>query len=438
LSDRRTIAAVTASLTELIADALTGVLPMTEVTNLRPSAAVAATDPPSVNVFLYRATPNSGLRNVAVPTRDASGRLIRRPTAAWDLYYLLTFVGDEAELEPELMLGATVTALEALPILQQGFVASVEGVLAAESGNRRLAAGSGLDSQTQLVRFTPVDLSLETMTQLWGSLTSEPYAVSVAYQASVVLMTADLVPAPSLAVAGRASVAMATLSAPRINAVHDSEGQTQPIVIASTLVIEGARLMGEHTVVRIGDLEVELATSEGTSLQIELPLSPDDGTGTLVPRALAPGVLGVQIRHRANISADPAVLDLRPSQSSNVLPIVLRPVITSPPVLTTDDDGDAAIAVVIAPDASADWEYRLLLNELLGAARGTRLPLARELDQWSFRPATLAPPAPATVLFKTAGVPSGDWLVRVQVNGADSLVTQDASGYYALPHVVLP
>lgn len=430
MSDRRAIGAVTASLTALVKDALGGVLPVTDATNLRPGEAVGALDPPSVNVYLFRAVPSAALRSAAAPTRDARGRVIQRPVAAWELSYLLTFVGKESELEPELLLGATVTALTALPLLQRGFVASVDTALTSELGNRRLAAGSGLDEQVQLVRFTPMDLSMEVMSQLWSSLTSEPYALSTAWQAGVVLMTADLEPAPSLAVGGGAHLTTTLVGRPHLEAVKDSGGPGKPVTISSTLVLTGVHLRGAHTVVRLGELEVLLDAHEGSSGRLEVDLSPDSGSGP-VALDLAPGTLGVGVRHLVDVSDDPLTPGLRPGSASNVLPVLLRPVVAAPPTFTDGGDGPSTITVVVQPEPDEAWEYALLLNE-----HGVQKPRARMLDTWSIREATAT--EPRAVVFERGDVPAGDWLVRIRVNGADSLLTPDSSGVYAQPLVSLP
>lgn len=437
MTNYRAVAAVTAALRERIGDALAGVISLAGTTNLRPANSVNETSPPTVNVFLYRAVPNASLRNAADPVRDASGQVIRQVVAAWDLHYLLTFVGDEAQLEPDLLMGATVVALTAGAALEKGFMAAVDTTLRAQEGNRVLAAGSGLDAeQARLVKLTPTEMSVETMAQLWGSLTSESYALSLAYEASVVVMSAELSPAPPLPVGGPPAMAVAPASAPSITAAHDSAGEGHPIVIGSRLFIEGRGLAGPNVQVRIGALDIDVANADVTASRIEVWLSPESG-GVLLPRALAPGILGVRVRHLVDVGDDPLAPELRPGPTSNTLAITLRPEIVEAQTLDmdADDDDDPAIALVLAPAASDDWDYALLLNEY-GVTPPIK-PRALLLSDWSVQPASEDPPEPARVLFKSAAVPSGEWLVRVRVNGADSLLRPDASGAYAQPRVSL-
>lgn len=419
MSNHRAIAAVTAVLSEMVSDAIDGVVPMAQVYNLRPGLAIGNGDT-GVNVYLYRAVPNPSLRNLVDPVRSGSGQLVQRPVAAWDLHYLLTCIGTEANLEPDLLLGAIVTRLNADAILQHGFIRAVETVIAED--DRRGAVGSGLADQVQLVRITPSELSIDTMTQLWSSLTSEPYALSVGYQAGAVLMTAEVGIRPPLPVSGRAGLGPSALRIPRITAIHDSAGPTHAVLIGSTLVIEGVDLRGDHTLVRIGGLDVELDASEIGVDRIELPLSPDAGSGP-VPRALAPGVLGVQVRHHVDVSSDPAAPALRPAASSNLLSVVLRPQIVGTPTVDADDDG-RTITVSTAPEPQPEWEHILLLNEV-----GAEMPRSLVLTSPSID-------EHGSLVFAADEVPAGQWLVRVQVNGVDSPLRQ-TDGVYSDPRVTV-
>jgi hypothetical protein len=69
-----------------------------------------------------------------------------------------------------------------------------------------------------------------------------------------------------------------------------------------------------------------------------------------------------------------------------------------------------------------------LLNEL-GATGPARALLLEEV----------AVETDGRLLFKSTAVPSGDWLVRLQVNGAESPLERDGvTGAFAAPKVSLP
>jgi hypothetical protein len=424
MSTRQAIAAVTAALSELVATAISGVLPMTRVTNLQPGVAVADTTTPSVNVYLYRVEPNPGLRNMADPIRNATGQLVKVPVAAWTLHYLLTMVGDPSELEVELLLGAVLTGLNAQPVLTRGLVASTDESLAQETGNRRFAAGSRLEEQAELVKLTPLALTLGELTELYSALTEGPFALSTAWAASLVLMSPTESPRPTLPVASSPRVFVSTLSSPRLTSVSDSRGESAPIVMQSTLVLRGERLRGEYTQVRIGTHDVELRTNDLSADRIELVLSPAGSDGVPRPLPLAPGVLGVQVRHRLNLSEDPAASDFRLGAASNVLAILLRPAIVGAVERTTDADGAPALGVPLAPEPDPGWEYLLSLHEFRADP-----PRSLVLSRWSIDA--------GRVLFPCAEVPAGEWLVSMLVNSAESIPDRDASGSFVGPTVTL-
>lgn len=78
------------------------------VTTERPDARANSSTGAGVNVFLYQVRPNAALRNADLATRSASGQLLQRRQAALDLLYLLSFYGDDTELEPQRLLGSVV------------------------------------------------------------------------------------------------------------------------------------------------------------------------------------------------------------------------------------------------------------------------------------------------------------------------------------------
>src|SRR5690242_9351484 len=115
---------VTAALRRTLGEALvavpTGGVENARVTTLRPDMLGAADgDARGINIFLYQVTTDGAWAGHALPTRRDDGSLVTRPEQAVDLHYLLTFSGDENALEPQRMLGATLTAMVAEPVLSR-------------------------------------------------------------------------------------------------------------------------------------------------------------------------------------------------------------------------------------------------------------------------------------------------------------------------------
>ena len=182
MSNALAIATVTRTLAQIVRTAVQSVVPGSDVLTSRPDA--AATAEPRARLFLYRISPNAALRNNDLPTRAANGTLTSRPTAALDLHYLLSFYGNETELEPQRMLGAAVRDLHAQPVLLRQMIQ--DAISAAP-----FLTNSNLTDAVEQIKFTPMALSLEELSKLWSVFFQAPYALSVAYMGTVILIESD-------------------------------------------------------------------------------------------------------------------------------------------------------------------------------------------------------------------------------------------------------
>ena len=190
MSNHLAVATVTATLRDLLQTAALQAVAGADVTTKRPEKAMTdGTDKAGINIFLYQVATNAALNNVREPTRNASGQILQRPQVALNLHYLLSFQGADAELEPQRLLGSTVVALRTQPVLSPDAIHKV-----INGGAYPFLAQSDLDQQIDLVRFTPIDLSLEELSKLWSVFFQVPYMLSIAYIASVVLLEADVTP----------------------------------------------------------------------------------------------------------------------------------------------------------------------------------------------------------------------------------------------------
>jgi Pvc16 N-terminal domain len=102
----------------------------------------------------------------------------------------LSFQGNDVELEPERLLGSVVRALHARPVLTGPVIQRVT-----QAGT--ILAGSNLAEGPELVKFTPLPLTLEELSKLWSVLFQTPYSLSIAYQGSVVLIDGAEAPEPA-------------------------------------------------------------------------------------------------------------------------------------------------------------------------------------------------------------------------------------------------
>ncbi|MEU9578123.1 DUF4255 domain-containing protein [Streptomyces chilikensis] len=146
-------------------------------------------DQPTLNVFLYQVTPNTSMRHHDLPTRAPDGTLLRRPAAALDLHYLISAYGEETRLVGQRLIGAVVRTLHEIPVLP--------GDVVEQAGEEAYLAGSDLAEAAQRVRFSPTVMDVDETSKLWGMLHQTPYALSVVYQASLVLIDGRGTPVPA-------------------------------------------------------------------------------------------------------------------------------------------------------------------------------------------------------------------------------------------------
>ena len=411
MSNYLAVATVTGSLQHVLSQAA-AVVPGAKVSTARPDGAAPAAKDPAINVFLYQVTPNAAYRNCDLPMRRANGTLVQRPQTALTLHYLLSFYGDENNLEPQRLLGAAARQLHARPLLtQQDIVQTL-----ANPPYDTLLATSNLADQPDFVRFTPLGLSLEELSKLWSIFFQSPYVLSVAYQASAVLIETDETPQPALPVQTRNLYVM-PFQQPVIDKVSSTAGEFAPIFAASTLQIDGKQLQGDVTLVLLGGIE-------------RTPLSISDKQITLaMPADLQAGARGLQVIQKLLLGS-PVPGTPHRGFESNVATFVLRPRITLPIVKTTlpDPQGGAPLpALQVTVDLTVGKNQRavLLLNSTASAA------------SYSF----LAPPRPAdatSVTIAIPGVPAGQYFLRLQIDGAESPVDLDPASVDFGPTVTLP
>ncbi|MFB6436656.1 DUF4255 domain-containing protein [Streptomyces sp. NPDC056411] len=144
---------------------------------------------PTITVFLYQVTHNPSMRNNDLVTRASDGTLLKRPAAAIDLHFLISAYGEETELVGQRLIGSVVRTLHEIPVLPQELIE--------EAVQRPYLAGSDLAEALQRVRFTPTQMDVDETSKLWGMFNNTPYALSVVYQASLVLLDGHEEPRPA-------------------------------------------------------------------------------------------------------------------------------------------------------------------------------------------------------------------------------------------------
>jgi hypothetical protein len=393
MSNFLAVATVTETLRQLLQAGVDADLPGATVIMSRPQDQAAGPGGPAINVYLYEVTPNVAMRNSDLPTRRASGLLQERPTAALDLHYIFSFSGDESQLEPQRLLGTTVRMLQGRPMLTRQML-----IDALASTTLGFLASSDLVDQIDLVKLTPASLTLQDLSNLWSVFFQVPYVLSVAYEASVVLIEDEQTPFAALPVKQR-NLRVLPFRQPLIQSVQSGAGAVLPILAGDTVLIRGQRLQGDVTRVRMGGQIVTPASV--TDQQVSLPLTSPPLPGA----ALRSGIQGVQVLQQV-LFGTPA--DPHRGFESNIAPFVLHPTATNASL------AGQVVSVDVDPPVRVGQRVTLLLNQ--NAA----------LDPAAF---TFAGPVPATdtatVQVTTSGVTPGDYFVRLQVDGAESPLDLD-------------
>jgi hypothetical protein len=404
MSNFLAIATVTAALSQILSETLVSDVDAVNVTTFRPDSN-GNMPKTGVNIFLYQVTPNAAWQNADLPARRANGELIQRPRAAVDLHYLLTFYGDEGELVPQRVLGSVIRSLHAQPILTRELIRKT--IAKKEFG---FLIKSNLADAIELVKFTPTPLSFEDLSKLWSVYFQTPYSLSIGYQATVILIESEDSTHAALPVRAR-NIYVAPFRQPFIEEVRSADRANPLITSTSSIVIRGQRLRGEATQVMISGVDATSKIQSVSDSEITLKL----------PDELRAGVQGLQVIHPRMIGTP---LAEHAGVQSNLASFVLHPTINKKAGVNPGDPDvpDIAIAlpnltVKLSPKVTQNQQVMLLLNEFDPPA--TRAARAYSFDSAPHnRPAD--PPETDTITFPIAGVATGNYLVRVQVDGADS------------------
>lgn len=396
-------------------------------------------DPSQLNLFLYQVQSNSGWRNVALPSRDERGERMSNPPLALDLRYLLTAYG-ASDFVSEILLGYAAQVLHETPVLTRQSIRNALGPPSPVSGaplppplNTLTAAD--LADQVEQIKITPCYLDTEEMSKLWSTFETA-YRTSTAYHASVVLIESRRSTSSPLPVR-HYRLYPVPFEQPRIVSLASQAAaggpilRGQPILPEHRLVVEGERLSGETTVVRVGESELTPVEESEARLIVTLPTD------------LRPGVQGAQVVHRL-LLGEPALPHR--GVESNVAAFVLRPLIrklAGPPeqyditVATTPQSGGrrkGTVTVEFTNPVGRTQRVLLLLNKL-GVSAGQTVPTySFPFDRW---PPAVGDEQRTTIVFSISGVDAGDYLLRIQADGAETVLEVDSGGAYNQPRVTI-
>jgi len=406
VSNHLAVATVTGTLQRVITKAVSSFGGAVAVTMRRPDGAAAAPGP-GIHLFLYQVTPNAAYRNADLPMRRGSGELLQRPQAALVLHYLLSFSGDDGKLEPQRLLGAVVRHLHGHPLLSQKDIEDTTK----EPPLKDVLGPSNLAAQPEAVRITPLNLSLEELSKVWSVFFQTPYLLSVAYQASVVLIETEDTPAPPALPVETRNVYAVPFRHPVVDRVVSADGDTVPITSTSELRIVGQRFMSDATLLLFDGVERVPTAVRDQEVRLKIPAGTEAGVHAL------------QVLQKQLMGAGAGTLHR--GFESNVATFVQRPKFDA---LVFTLNGKPAIRLKFDVAVGKTQRVLLVLNSVPGTPHKV----------FQFVQPLRDDPDPAVVVFKAPDVDAGTYLVLVQVDGAGNVLDLDPASPTFGPKVTLP
>jgi hypothetical protein len=405
MSNYLAIATVTATLQKTLQRAVQIDVEGARVTTTRPENS-GGTPETGVSLYLYHIKRNTALGNADMPPRQRKGELVKRNQLPIDLYYLLSCYGNEVELEPQRLLGSAMRTLEDRGILSAQMIRET-----ASDPSYLFLANSDLSEQVEMIRAELVPISTDELSKVWSVFLQTPYVLSVIYKITVVVLEGEDPAAISLPIRDRHVSAWIFGKQPEIHSVFSAEGRDQPIFASSTLAIRGKILANTLALIRVCGVEVGPPTIQETEIALPLCLVPAE--------ALRAGVQGLQVIHRQRAEERKTANGmLQQRVESNVVPFVLRPRVQEVNLLsvegTDDEPRNAEIEVVTDMIVGKGQRSLLLLNERTATQPEAYLfnALPRNGDR-------------NNLLFAVPGVKAGEYLLRIQVDGAESTLQVD-------------
>jgi hypothetical protein len=393
-------ATVTAALQRLLQAAAKEAVSGAKAVVERPDATKSG---PVVGIFLYEVVPNAALRNEMLPSRASDGSLRARTLTAVDLRYLLTFHGDEKELEPLRMLGSVLRALAAQPVITKSLVEAVVAAGSDEPPTHPWVAASDLAADTELPRLTAHTVDLEQMSHLWSLFPQAVYALSSVWQVGPVVVESAVTPTPAAPVLA-AELAVSPLTRPVVTRVEPVDPAAGALTAGSTWRIVGAALAGPSTEVRVAGADVAVQLRSDAELRVDA--SPAS--------ALRAGRVLVEVVHRA-LAGAPATPRAEIARARHPVDVSAR----------LESLAHAAGRITVTPDVPVRSRQHTALA-LLDPATGD-VVLRTVLTVQPADAASLDVPVP--------GAAPGTYAAVLSVDGVDSVLRRDAAGAITGPLV---
>jgi hypothetical protein len=410
LSNALAIASVTAVLKDLLDNALIDhsvsatVGGPVNVTTLPPDRIkLGDEEKPQLNLYLYQVAHNSGWSNVDLPSRNGRGDRVANPPLSLDLYYLLSAYGEE-DFQAEILLGYAMQMFHETPILTREAIRKTLGPTPPVTGgilppSLTALVASELADQVEMIKITPQPLSLEEIAKLWAAFQSH-FRMSAIYRISVVLIESKR-PTRSALPVREPKLHVVPFALPVIETVSP-----QAVPSGAQIILKGVNLKGEVTRLEFGTGPV--VPDQIAARQINATL----------PAGLPAGVRTVMVTQQFDFGTS---IEPHRGFESNVAAFILTPQITTPAPINVARG--ATLTLDISPPVGRRQRVALLAGDQV-ITIPSRLPTD--------------PPESSSLSFPIpADFPTGSFLLRVRVDGAESPLLLDSNGQYDQPRLTI-
>jgi len=389
-----------------------------------------------LNLFMYMVSQNQGWRNQNFPSMNANGDRITNPYLALDLHYLLSAYSP-LELHQEILLGYAMQLLFENPVLpREAIRKSLTSPVGSFNGgtlppNLRALSTSGLADQMEMIKIVPEVLNTEEISKLWTAFQTN-YRPTTAYRVTVVLIESEKSTKTALPVKQR-NLYVQPFKTPVINTIQSQSAPGQPIVANQkilkgyTLIIDGEQLDADVVHINIDDLVVTPNKTDITDNRISFVLPASLPAGIHEITVSHPALMGSPATQHKGITSGPSTFALCP---------VITGAITISGVAHSGGKVSADIKLKVNPVADPGQTLFLILNQYFPGVTGNTAALSYSFKVQLIEPSS--PPVPtANVSAHISGVVPGKYLVRIQIDGAESQLLTDANGKYNAPLITL-
>jgi hypothetical protein len=181
MSNHLAIATVTATLQRILQAAVQADVDGVRVTTLSPRNVGGSTEA-GVNLYLFQVQRNAPLYNTDLPPfRNRQGGTGN--FTPLDLSYVVSFYGNDADLEPQRLMGSALRTLnDCTQITREAIQATLQ------DPTFRYLEASNLVDQVQSISVRQEELALEELSKIWSVFMQAPYALSLVYKVSAVVV----------------------------------------------------------------------------------------------------------------------------------------------------------------------------------------------------------------------------------------------------------